>query len=415
MFRPFFSLLLLFSVSGGAALRAQTISNWTAPPDWIPADSLASAGEVTTNRGAEAIKIESFGAFPSSPLPLIAVVPCRIVDTRGAAGPFGGPALIANATRTFNLPAGPCPGIPSDAGAYSLNLTVIGTSGLTGGFLTAWPTGAAQPTVSTLNFNAMEVIANAAVVPAGTSGSINVFVNIPGHLLIDVNGYYRGALVTSVTAGSSLTGGGTGTVTLGVADLGIGTDQLANFSVTSQKLKLPLILEASPFVETFSIRNTVANTGSRAISGASVFGWGVVGFGESNTSIGVVGHTNGGFAMAAGGPVQQSMSWGGWIKGSVRVSGGALNRCFNSQAITGDTANSCDNFSIAGSAGDYTLNFPFAISDRYVVVTPESSVAGPPRCCLVQYNFTATETEVRIRTWTDDGSAADRAFTVVIF
>mgnify|MGYP006171301847 CR=1 FL=1 len=78
---------------------------------------------------------------------------------------------------TFNLPSGPC-GVPSVAGAYSLNLTIIGTSGLQGGFLTAWPTGESQPTVSTLNFNASEVVANAAVVPAGTNGSVNVFVTV---------------------------------------------------------------------------------------------------------------------------------------------------------------------------------------------------------------------------------------------
>ena len=96
-------------------------------------------------------------------------------------------------------PSGPCAGIPSDASAYSLNFTVIGGSGVfTNAFLTAWPTGDAQPTVSTLNFNANQLEANAAVVPAGTSGSINVFVNAPAHLLIDINGYYAGSVVTTL-------------------------------------------------------------------------------------------------------------------------------------------------------------------------------------------------------------------------
>jgi hypothetical protein len=167
----------------------QPVSNWSAPPYWNPSQTDGKNPEELLG-AAEDGGLAPMGALPSTPLPLTAVNPCRIVDTRGANGPFGGPALVANMTRTFNLPSGPCAGIPAGAEAYSLNVTIIGTSGLTGGFLSAWPTGSAQPTVSTLNFNATEVVANAAVVPAGTSGSINVLVNIPGHLLIDINGYY---------------------------------------------------------------------------------------------------------------------------------------------------------------------------------------------------------------------------------
>jgi hypothetical protein len=73
-----------------------------------------------------------------------------------------------------------------------LNLTIIGGPGtFQNAFLTAWATGDSQPVVSTLNFNANQLESNAAIVPAGTSGSINVFVNAPAHLLIDVNGYYK--------------------------------------------------------------------------------------------------------------------------------------------------------------------------------------------------------------------------------
>ena len=59
-------------------------------------------------------------------LQFVAVSPCRIVDTRGANGTFGGPAIPANTSSSFPLAEGdnPC-GIPSDAVAYSLNVTVI--------------------------------------------------------------------------------------------------------------------------------------------------------------------------------------------------------------------------------------------------------------------------------------------------
>jgi hypothetical protein len=35
------------------------------------------------------------------------------------------------------------------------------------------------------------VVANAAVVPAGTSGAINMFVLNPTQVVIDVNGYFQ--------------------------------------------------------------------------------------------------------------------------------------------------------------------------------------------------------------------------------
>jgi hypothetical protein len=40
-------------------------------------------------------------------------------------------------------------------------------------YLTAWPTGEAQPLVSTLNSIDGAVLANAAIVPAGTGGAVS--------------------------------------------------------------------------------------------------------------------------------------------------------------------------------------------------------------------------------------------------
>ena len=57
-------------------------------------------------------------------------------------------------------------------------------------YVTIWPAGVAQPTVSTVNDQEALVVANAAIVPAGTNGSINVFVNYPTDVLFDINGYF---------------------------------------------------------------------------------------------------------------------------------------------------------------------------------------------------------------------------------
>ena len=114
--------------------------------------------------------------------------PCRIADTRNANGTFGGPSLGAGATRTFPIPSSSC-GLPSTAQAYSLNMTVVPPGSLL--YLGTWPAGEAQPVVSTLNDLQGQVIANAAIVPAGTSGAIGVYVSDPTNLIIDINGYFQ--------------------------------------------------------------------------------------------------------------------------------------------------------------------------------------------------------------------------------
>ncbi len=115
------------------------------------------------------------------------VNPCRVLDTRNANGPLGGPIIAGNTTRTFPLPTSPC-GLPSTAAAYSLNVTVQPSGPL--GYLTVWPTGQTQPGVSTLNAGKGLVVANAAIVPTGTNGSINVYALDTTQVIIDANGYF---------------------------------------------------------------------------------------------------------------------------------------------------------------------------------------------------------------------------------
>jgi len=123
-------------------------------------------------------------------LQFVTLPPCRVVDTRGANGTFGGPPLQGNQARSFPLAEGdnPC-GIPANAVAYSLNVTVVPPGRLS--YLTIWPTGQGQPIVSTLNSPDGRTKANAAIIPAGTSnGSVSVFVTNPTNVLLDINGYF---------------------------------------------------------------------------------------------------------------------------------------------------------------------------------------------------------------------------------
>jgi hypothetical protein len=116
--------------------------------------------------------------------------PCRIADTRTSqpfTGAFGPPALAAYVSRTFPILSSGC-SIPSTAQAYSLNFTVVPSGPLS--FLSAWQAGGSYPGVSTLNSTDGSVIANAAIVPAGTGGGITVVAGNPTDLVIDINGYF---------------------------------------------------------------------------------------------------------------------------------------------------------------------------------------------------------------------------------
>jgi len=68
------------------------------------------------------------------------ITPCRLADTRGAAGTFGAPSLAGSAPRTFPV-SGNC-GIPATAQSYAFNMTVVPGGPL--GFLSAWPAGSAR-------------------------------------------------------------------------------------------------------------------------------------------------------------------------------------------------------------------------------------------------------------------------------
>jgi hypothetical protein len=155
----------------------------------VPAGTDESISVYVTNPTDVILDGNGYFAAPGSTgaLTFYPVTPCRVADTRNAAGQFGGPELGAGETRSFTIPASAC-NIPSTAAAYSLNVTVVPDGPLA--YLTVWPTGSPQPLVSTLNSFDGSIIANAAIVPAGTSGAISVYVTNPTQVILDINGYF---------------------------------------------------------------------------------------------------------------------------------------------------------------------------------------------------------------------------------
>jgi hypothetical protein len=140
------------------------------------------------------------GPDPSA-LAFYPLTPCRITDTRGPDAPLGGPYLVGGQMRALPILSSTCQ-IPSSAQAYSLNFTAVPRGPL--GWLSAWPTGQTWPGVSTLNAPTGTVTANAAIVPAGSNGAINVMSSIGSDtdMVVDINGYFAPA--ASAPGGLSL-------------------------------------------------------------------------------------------------------------------------------------------------------------------------------------------------------------------
>jgi len=163
----------------------------------VPAGTSGGLSVFVSDATDVIIDINGYFAPPGSTgaLAFYTATPCRLVDTRGngLTGAFGTPSMGANATRSFPILQSPC-NVPIAAQAYSLNMTVVPPAQLT--YLTTWPTGQAQPGVSTLNDFSTKtptlgwVVANAAIVPAGTGGAVSVFTSDLSDVIIDINGYF---------------------------------------------------------------------------------------------------------------------------------------------------------------------------------------------------------------------------------
>ena len=132
----------------------------------VPAGSQGAVSVFVSDTTHVVLDIDGyFAPVSNSTLAFYPLPPCRVADTRDAVGDLGGPFLTGGVPRDFPVPESTC-GVSNTAQAYSLNFTAVPHGPL--GFLTVWPTGQTQPVVSTLNSYSGQLVANAAIVPAGT-------------------------------------------------------------------------------------------------------------------------------------------------------------------------------------------------------------------------------------------------------
>ncbi len=157
----------------------------------VPAGTSSSVSVFVSNTTNVVLDIDGYyGPSSSSTLQFYPLPPCRVLDTRNADGPLGGPYLQTGVKRDFPVLQATACNIPNTALAYSMNFTVAPYDNQILGYLTVWPTGGSQPVVSTLNNLTATYVANAAIVPAGTDGQISVYPSGNTHLVGDINGYF---------------------------------------------------------------------------------------------------------------------------------------------------------------------------------------------------------------------------------
>jgi hypothetical protein len=129
-------------------------------------------------------------AMVPTPLVFYTVPPCRVVDTRNEAGPWGGPPLAAGAERVFTI-MDRCT-IPTSARSVSLNVAV--TQADAPGNLSLYPAGISVPLVSAVNYVAGMTRSNNAIVPLSAAGALAVYCNQGSgtvHVILDVTGYFE--------------------------------------------------------------------------------------------------------------------------------------------------------------------------------------------------------------------------------
>jgi hypothetical protein len=173
------------------------LNTTTAGDQAFPGIGLSAGGSLlvawqSQTAAADAMVITARGA--TLPLSFYTATPCRMVDTRNANGPLGGPILTSGQPRNFPLLSAAC-GVPVTAKALSINATAVAPSA--GGYLVIYPGDAAATPTSNLNFDAGVVLANNAIVGLSRNGdgSVTVLAGLAAggqvHFVIDVNGYFQ--------------------------------------------------------------------------------------------------------------------------------------------------------------------------------------------------------------------------------
>jgi hypothetical protein len=173
----------------GLAATNVTFVNSSTITAVTPADSAGTVDVLVSNPGPQTGTLSN-GFLYQDGTNFYALTPCRILDTRNATGPLGGPALAANSDRTFTV-ISQC-GIPSTALAISVNATV--TNSTASGDVRLYAGGGRLPVSITIDYSSGQTRANNMIAPIGTVGGLAVHCDQSSgsvQFILDVNGYFQ--------------------------------------------------------------------------------------------------------------------------------------------------------------------------------------------------------------------------------
>jgi hypothetical protein len=173
-----------------------TVSSLNWAPGWtVPNAVTVKVGDdrqvnIYNNLGTVNVVVDVVGYYAEGEgAGFTSVEPERILDSRPASqvGPYNTP-WAPMTTRDVTVTG--VGGVPADAEAVVLNVTATQTNAVS--FLSIWPEGDTQPTVSSLNWDPGWTIPNAVTVKVGTGGVINIYNNLgTANVLVDVVGYFQ--------------------------------------------------------------------------------------------------------------------------------------------------------------------------------------------------------------------------------
>jgi hypothetical protein len=180
-----------------------------------------------------------------------ATQPSRLLETRvgdglaTADGQFNGEGVRPGGS-VLQLPVGGRAGVPTNAGAAVLTVTVTNTAAP--GFVTVFPCGGAIPTAATLNYAAGATVTNAAIVRTAADGSVCLYTSAQVDMIVDINGFHPAAASFAAIDPSRLleTRTGVGLSTIDAQQYGIGArtvDSITQLPVVT-RAGIPVTVES---------------------------------------------------------------------------------------------------------------------------------------------------------------------------
>jgi hypothetical protein len=172
-----------------------TVSNVNFDPSNPTMANLATSRTSTAGQicffasAATDLVVDIQGYFSPKPAVVFTgVTPVRVLDTRDGTGVAGARPTRPGAGEVIQVQVAGQNGVPADAVAVMLNVTITEASGP--GFVTAWPCGKARPLASFLNFVGGIDQANLTPVRIGVDGKVCLYLHQGTEVVADLNGFY---------------------------------------------------------------------------------------------------------------------------------------------------------------------------------------------------------------------------------